>query len=505
MHPTGGTRRVLGQFPWLQAWLRQNGVSSSHPPAGNANRWVAGFGDSLAENVGVSVEISMILQTKRFAFSVILITILFISSCTNVDTGINTNSATVESTDIPTTLPENTPTSMPLPTETKSVPTPLPPIKTQCAGNSAEIPELDLGGVVALHNADKLDGFEFGFYLLNLKSRNTVRAIDDGMFMQVSPDRKHVAYKYHKGDTSLLNILNSNGKTISDFEFSFDGLSWDYFNWQNPEQLRILHEDSFGNKLSSQLLNPFTQEHAPLRTDWSGVYTPKNPYQDKLVEWQFDLHATKISYVYGANILYDPSLTRVLYPKDNGVVSLVEVESEVELATAQFEDWGRLPTWSPDGQYLTIVNHEGNTDEFYLISRDGNEFQRITNFSEELDFSSVSESVWSPDSKQIAFWLNTETGEQEAGAQAELAILDVATRQVTRLCIQGISVAAVKPWIMGHPEPIWSPDGKYIMITQWDDSVAPKKYSVLVIDPVTGAAEKISKNTEPIGWMINEP
>ena len=53
--------------------------------------------------------------------------------------------------------------------------------------------------------------------------------------------------------------------------------------------------------------------------------------------------------------------------------------------------------------------------------------------------------------------------------------------------------------------PGWSPDSRYIMITQWDDPVSPKKYSVLVIDPVTGAVETISENTAPIGWMSEEP
>ena len=165
--------------------------------------------------------------------------------------------------------------------------------------------------------------------------------------------------KYFKGDTDFLKVLDSNGNTINDFELRFDERSVDYFNWQNPEQLRILHEGN-GNKLSVQLLNPFTQEYAPLRIDWDGVYAPKNPFQDKLVQWKFDEHATDASYVYGANILYDPNLTRVLYLKDNGVVSLVDVQNERELANAQFEDWGILPSWSPDGEYLAIVNREGN-------------------------------------------------------------------------------------------------------------------------------------------------
>lgn len=447
----------------------------------------------------------MTLRVKHSAFSIALIATLFISSCTNIDTGISTSIPTVESTDTPTTVPENTLTPIPLPMKTKSASTSLATIKTQCVGNSNEIPKIDLEGVVALSKATKLDDAEFGFFLLNLKNRTAIRDIDDGMFMQVSPDRNYLVYKYLKGDTGFLGVLNSNGKTITDFEFRFDGQRIvSYFNWQNSEQLRILHE-GMENKLLAQLFNPFTQEYAPLRTEWNGVYASKNPYQDKLVEWKFDLHATSAFYVYGANIFYDPSLTRVLYPKDNGVVSLVNVQTEAELASAQFENWGRLPIWSPDGQYLSIVSHEGNADEFYLISRDGNEFQRITNFSEELGVGSVSGSVWSPDSKRITFWLNTEAREQEAGAQSELAILDVATRQVTRLCIQGISVAAVKPWLTGNPEPIWSPDGKYVLFTQWNDPASPQKFYVLVADPVTGAVEKISENTTPIGWMLSDP
>ena len=258
-----------------------------------------------------------------------------------------------------------------------------------------------------------------------------------------------------------------------------------------------------GETLSARILNPFTQEYAPLRTDWYGVYAPKNTAENKLVHWKFDNHATEFGYIHGANIFYDPSLTRVLYPKDNNVVSLVDVENETEIASAQFEDWGKLPTWSPDGQFLSIVSHEGNADEFYLISRDGGEFQKITNLSEELNFGSISEVVWSPDSKQIVFWLNTIPGELEDGAQSELAILDIRSRQVTRLCIPGISNYAYEPWSMNHPEPIWSPDGRYIMFTQWDDPAAPKKYNVLVIDTETGNVEKISENTAPIGWMVN--
>jgi len=373
-------------------------------------------------------------------------------------------------------------------------------------GDSNDPQKLDLSGVVVFNQKRNEQNLDFHFYLLGLKNKNIIRTMEEGILTEISPDRKYLAYSYRSYDKDYyhLRVLDSHGETISDFPFSIDGIAQSFFNWQNAEQLRMLQQDQDW-RVFVQLLNPFTQEHSVLRTDWDGVYAPENPFYDKLPQWKFDQSVTEIFFVYGSNILYDPTLTRAVYPKDDGNVALVDVKTGTELASAQFIDWGYLPSWSPNGEHLMIVNSEESADEFYLISRDGNKFQKATNFSEEFGSASVSEYAWSPDSKQIAFWLHTETGAQEAGAQSELAILDVATRQVTRLCIHGLSVSASEPWMMGHPEPIWSPDGRYIMITQWDDPAAPRKYSVLVVDPLTGAMEKISENTAPIGWMSSTP
>jgi Tol biopolymer transport system component len=142
------------------------------------------------------------------------------------------------------------------------------------------------------------------------------------------------------------------------------------------------------------------------------------------------------------------------------------------------------------------------TDNFYLVSRDGNEFQRITDFAREFNYVSIPEYTWSPDGQRVAFWLKLQDDRQRDGTQSELAILDIPTRQVTRLCIPGISNIAYEPLSMNHPEPAWSPDGRYIMFTQWDDPAATKNYDVLVVDTETGSIEKISENTAPIGWMV---
>ncbi|PWB76596.1 MAG: hypothetical protein C3F07_03500 [Anaerolineales bacterium] len=459
---------------------------------------------------------------KRFIYFVCMMVLLTtISSCANnpesaaTDTDLPPNeNADLLFTPSPVNTPPHTSTPEEMVTSTPS-PEPLPTVKAQCVNDISESQKLDLQGVLVLNRPYKqvdfqamdesgqYQAFDYGFYFFNLNNKQIIKSISDGLLEQVSPDGKYLAYIHYdsSGDKMFLGILDNNGKAVNDFSLFIDGGWQDYYNWQNSELIRIVATRG-AVKVSSRFLDPFTKSHSLLKTDWNDTYNPANPYVDNVADWKFDRRATKTFNVYGANILYDPTLTRVVYPKDDSVVSLVDVESETELASAKFTDWGRIPSWSPNGEYLTILNHEGNADEFYIVSKDGGEFQRITNFAEELGFATITDYTWSPDSTLIAFWLNTGQDEVADGEQSELAIMDVSSKQVTRLCIQGISTNAYDPWTMLHPEPVWSPDGKYIMFTQWDDVDNPRNFYVLVVDPTTGELENISQNTAPIGWMI---
>lgn len=460
----------------------------------------------------ISVEADPMNGTKRFLF-IICIVLLFISSCAVNSGSIATGTPAASNDGLITSSPVNTP--VPTPTsETMPAPTaePLPAVKIQCA-NDASGSRLDLQDVIVLKRPDAKIDFQaadesgqwpdlhVGFFFFDISRRQIIQSINDGRMEQVSPDGIFLAYVYYdaSGDEKFLGILDANGKVVADFLLFIDGSWQSYYNWQNSEKIRLV---AAYNTVETRLLDPITKLHSPLKNDWDDAYSPANPYQDKVADWKFDRMATKTFDVYGANILYDPTLTRVVYPKDDGVVSLVDVETETELASARFTDWGRIPSWSPNGEYLTILNREGNVDEFYLVSRNGGEFQRITNFAKELGFATITDYTWSPDSARIGFWLNMEQDEVADGEQSELAIIDISTRQVTRLCIQGISTNAYDPWAMRHPEPVWSLDGKYIMFTQWDDANNPRNYFVLVVDPITGEWENISQNTAPIGWMV---
>jgi hypothetical protein len=376
-------------------------------------------------------------------------------------------------------------------------------MKTQCVDNAQKSQSLDLPGVIAIEKKNHQLDYHPGFSLMNADSHHIFYTDNLGVVTKISPDEKYIAYSTPIAEKIYIRVLDNNGKLVEEFHPYYDGLIEDYFSWQNEKQLRIVTSNL--NQVYARLVDPFTQEGTLLKTDWEGAYRPANSYPDLVADWKFDRENTEIGNVYGANVHYDPTLSHILYPKDGGDVALVDVQSGKELAQANFANWGSLPSWSPDGKNLTIINREGAVDNFYLVSRDGERFQRITDFANEFDYVSIPEYTWSPDGQRIAFWLKLEDEGQKDGTQSELAILDIPTRQVTRLCIPGISNFAYEPLSMNHPEPIWSPDGRYIMFTQWDDPAAPKKYSVLVVDTETGAVEKISENTAPIGWMVNEP
>jgi len=446
----------------------------------------------------------MISSNQRLLLCFAVVLSQLVASCSPIGNEANTSVVTAVGTGVLTTV---TATSIPQPTNTVVTPTlsptALPQVKTQCADNAQESQPVDLEGVIVLAKTGHQLDFSPGFYLMNADSQNIFYADNLGIVIKVAPDGKHLVYETPFAEKIYLRVLDSNGKLLAEFHPYYDGLFEQIFSWQNERQLRIVTTNL--NKVYAQVVDPFSQELSLLKTDWEEAYRPADPYSDPVANWKFDRKVTDRYYVYGANILYDPTLTRVVFPGDGGEVSLVDVQSGEELAQANFVNWGSLPSWSPDGEGLTIVNREGTVDNFYLVSRDGEEFQRITDFASEFDFVSIPEYTWSPDGRRIAFWLKLADDGRQDGAQSELAILDISTRQVTRLCIQGISSIAYEPLSMNHPEPIWSPDGRHIMITQWDDPSAPKKYYVLVVDTVTGSLEKISENTAPIGWMVGTP
>ena len=320
----------------------------------------------------------------------------------------------------------------------------------------------------------------------------------------VSPDRRYLLYEYDSGteDEYRLAVIDDQGQVIKDFDNRYKQERWDYYNWQNSEEIRVVKTSQDG--VFPRIFSLFVENYSVLSTEL------ENSYKGKGLDWGFDNRAIETLYYNGANILYDPTITRIIYPKKDQLISLIDVTTGQELASIQLPGWGRLPRWSDDGQNLAIVASADATfsqrkDEFFIVSRDGPEFKRLTHLTEKLEMVHISEYAWSPDGSQIAFWLNTEADDPNLeGTQSELAVLDIASGEITKLCIKGISapIRSDPMPMMTRTQPVWSPDGRQVVFTQLNPSLT-NTYDVLVLDLETKTVFKVTSNKQPVGWMVS--
>lgn len=96
--------------------------------------------------------------------------------------------------------------------------------------------------------------------------------------------------------------------------------------------------------------------------------------------------------------------------------------------------------WSPDGQSIALSQYRGEQQQLFITN---SVFQNAVLYGE-FDFD-ISEIVWSPDSKQIAF--------DSRYSPSAIGVLDIASGTITQM-------------YLGSTVPIgltWSPDGRWLM------------------------------------------
>jgi hypothetical protein len=251
-------------------------------------------------------------------------------------------------------------------------------------------------------------------------------------------------------------------------------------------------------------LNPFTNERTIVQPDFPQYFDPPHtglPYWDG---W------------YG--ILYDPTLTRVIYPQmlgDNKMqytyaiwdISKQQLVSSLEsqIAAGTSSPIGYpIPRWSPDGSQVIFkgilaTDPEAWTEfELFRATRDG-EVAQWTNLGPdvEIPYSTYS---WSPDSKHIATLLRTGSiAADDEINNAEVAVLDTATLAITNYCISINYVGLDVYYSVDGPfMPVWSPDGTQFLIV---DRYNQDHQRVILVDIVQGFATQIAEDMEPVGWM----
>jgi hypothetical protein len=221
------------------------------------------------------------------------------------------------------------------------------------------------------------------------------------------------------------------------------------------------------------------------------------------------IHNANISFWGGwFGAIYNPSLTRVIYPKMlNGSEEfftfalwdtfnqkiMFDVE-DIYRDSVYFSIASPKPVWSSDSSQFIFIGHDllGQPGfELYRVSLDG-KTEQLTNLSSIALLRGMPFS-WSPDGQKIVLLVDR----LPATGPRNIAVLDVVTKDIIDFCIPvGLGLSEES-----YP-PIWSPDRRQFLVTDWlDDS----RSRVILVDITQGFAVQIAENVEAVGWMVRGP
>lgn len=203
-------------------------------------------------------------------------------------------------------------------------------------------------------------------------------------------------------------------------------------------------------------------------------------------------------------VAYDSSLRYVVYPNHN-ISEYVLFDRDLRKEVNVMEVAGiNDPIWAPNweifgvaagGYYFKIMNTEGEITAIFNFDKTSTNMIKIRDWS------------WSPDSKRIAAWLDSykmstisKPFSPIIKSNEKLVILDIAERQLADYGELGDqSFIPTEPNMA--PAPIWSPDGKHVMI---ENRTGDDESELLIIN--VGSKERcvIGKNMYPLGWLTEE-
>jgi|GEM_PF-2339127 len=381
----------------------------------------------------------------------------------------------------PSPVPSHTPTATPTATAT---PTDNPYLSIRCLQVFAGLPPVaSLEGVLAFQSTSDLDAPAF---LLDLGS-------GERTVLETAANERRSRYSVSTGGHWLsfvrtlfddqgafrersLVVLDARGQEQASFPLSEHqstiyprGGTWlddqRILIWPgyNPSVDYSPHGDEAPDYYQMQVVNPFAYQSTTLdmRGAWGfDIFAPDEaPWEvpvvpDPTLRWV--AYPGYITTTTGAEIGYDIALLLWDRQSDNRVGIPLEVYQERLNSRHGYPQEG--PKWSPDGTRLVFISWNSGGEELVIVDREGQVLQK-TRLGDVYEQITIADYVWSPDGSQIAFWMSyphkpsSGTYQSWRGYEEMLALLDVASGQVTNLCIPMDSGLVLL-------NPVWSPDWK---------------------------------------------
>lgn len=323
---------------------------------------------------------------------------------------------------------------------------------------------------------DDLGPGKFGYFYVS----------HNGKWLAFTQERQEDQHRIH--DLFLTTGNDSKRKTIS----------WDDENWgglkgwiMDDQQLMILPHYNYHTTRRDELIifNPFTGQQQHITPSFT------YPMGSLLDKWWG---------ITGMSAVYDPTLTRVVYLEDNETMVLWDMENEQELW--RFIDpplmLHEVPTWSPKGNFLVLVDLLQADDTYWvteesefqilLVNRDGEEVWRSDPYPYYDEWHTLMWSFkWSPNERYLSFiWMAPEDREQRT------FILDTNTMKVLDYCIDGSF-------------PVWSPDSTQFAMMEVIPAQSPEgeeTYRNVLVDVEKNIVVQLDEITfRPVAWILNEP
>ena len=319
----------------------------------------------------------------------------------------------------------------------------------------------------------ELGGEEDGFVLIDVSPER-----DKFITMHVKKEQNGERYEF---DSWV--VMQNDGKILQTVP---NRESWGGVKWLNEDQLIIELERYYTG--TDDRIEP--SAHLLLDPSSGGIkkLEPTFPF---IYNWD----PTPYRWGYRGLTVYDPALSRVVYAKlmkDTWAMAYVlwDLQTQQPILEIPTENIAPAPQWTPDGTKFIVRPLLEGRIELLVVTKDGVIEARMT-LSDAIPGSNPYSYSWSPDGRSVAFWYNDT--EDLVGSTERLAVWDTLSGKVSLLCVPGREKMA-----QSSPEPIWSPDGNYLLLENW--SVESTNW-VSLVDLSNGVWAKVAENTTMEGWI----